>query len=116
MMLTRKRFCDYFFSVTLKQFIQRDAFLTSNAARLTRGQHLAALWNGFAAAAVMPLQQFIEFDSFLALNAADWPRERRLEELWAFLQIPPHSAAPNPRAHRPVAERFRPRLVGGWEN
>jgi len=120
MLLTRNRFCDYFCGVNLKQFIQRDVFLTSNAARLTRVQHLAALWTCSAATAVMPLQQFIEFDSFLALNAADWSRERRLEELWVFLQIPPRSAAPNPRAHRPVAdpapERYRLRLVGGWEN
>jgi len=118
--LTRNIFRGYFFVVNLKQFIQRDAFLVSNAARLTRAQHLEVLWTFSPGAAVMPLPQFIKFDSFLALSVSHWSRERRLEELWVFLRWPPRSAAPNPRAHRLVAdlppERFRLRLVGGWEN
>jgi len=118
--LTRKRVFDYFLVVNLKQFIQRDTFLASNAARLTRAQHLEVLWTFSPGAAVMPLPQFLKFDSFLALSVSHWSRERRLEELWVFLRWPPRSAAPNRPPDRPVPDehpgRFQFRLVGGWEN
>jgi len=109
-----------FFVVNLKQFIQRDAFLASNAACLTRAQHLEVLWTFSPGAAVTPLPKFIKFDSFLALSVSHWSRERRLEELWAFLRWPPCSAAPNRPPDRRVPGvhpgRFQFRLVGGWEN
>ena len=106
--------------MNLEKFIQHDEILTCEAARLTRAQHLEALWAFSGERAITPLDQLIEFDAFLGVQAAHWPRERRLAEIWSFLRLPPYSDAPNPPPDRPVAGQghaFRLLLgVGGWEN
>ena len=106
--------------MNLKNFIQHDEILTCKTARLTRAQHLEALWAGSGERVTKPLDQLIEFDAFLGVTASHWPRERRLAELWSFLRVPPHSDAPNRPPDRLVAGQgnaFRILLgVGGWEN
>jgi len=106
--------------VNLEKFIQHDEFLTFKAARLTRAQHLEALWAFSGERATPPLDQLIEFDALLAWKASHWPRERWLAELWSFLRLPPHSDAPNRPPDRPATGQgnaFRILLgVGGWAN
>jgi hypothetical protein len=106
--------------VNLEKFIRHDEFLTCHAARLTRAQHLEALWAFSGERVTTPLDQLIDFDVFLAWKVSHWPRERRLAELWSFLRLPPYSDAPNRPPDRPVAGQgnaFRLLLdVGGWEN
>lgn len=106
--------------MNLKNFIQHDEILTFKAARLTRAQHLEALWACSGERVTTPLDQLIEFDAFLGVQAAHWPRKRRLAEIWSFLRLPPHSDALNRPPDRPVAGQgnaFRILLgVGGWAN